>query len=328
MPAVPSIPFVRKTVLATTLMLLSVSSRAQNTFQSGWKTYKTGTLTKQYDYTFDFRDSVKLALLDSVSTFASTDSTVVVILESAPNAKPTRTVNYLNNNQKVVKSEYYIGETLMKVNQWRYDPLNRITYFSYSETSAPRHNYIRTYSYQVEKTAEGSLETERSTYNGRAEFTTEHYFNKKHEPLRDIRMNDVHHVEHIETFVYDKEGNLKERVIFFPEFRATKHFEVAHTDGKCEKNFPKGIDKVIPSYREVYLRHLIAKYKLALLDDNCPTLEYNFNNPGTDILITKEKEHHTRKISFITKYRLAPQDHPNVVVLPAKPVKDQKRAKK
>lgn len=308
------------------LLLVSAAGKAQSTFATGWKSYKTGTLTKEYDYTFDFRDSVKLTLLDSISTFASTDSAVVVILEQAPKAKPIRTVNYLNSIQQVVKTEYYIGETLMKTNLWRYDPLGRVTYFSYSETSAPRHNYIRTYSYQTQKTTEGTVEIERSTYNGRPEFTTEHYFNKKHEPIKNIRMNDIHQIEHIETYVYNHDGSLKERVVFFPEFRATKHFEAEHVDGKCIKNFSMGKDRVMPAYKEIYMRHLIARNKLAILNDNCPDLVYNFNNPGIDILIKKEKEHNTRKISYVTKERLAAQEH-NVVIIPVKEPKDKKQQK-
>ncbi|MGN6568433.1 MAG: hypothetical protein ACTHJ0_10795, partial [Flavipsychrobacter sp.] len=64
----------------------------------------------------------------------------------------------------------------------------------------------------------------------------------------------------------------------------------------------------------------------AILNDNCPDLVYNFNNPGIDILIKKEKEHNTRKISYITKERLAAQEH-NVVIIPVKEAKDKKQQK-
>ena len=334
LPYKKSIQAISGSFLAMMLVLLmSLHCGAQSTFQSGWKTYKTGTLAKQYDYSFDFGDSVRLAFLDSIATFASTDSSVTVSIENAPKSKPTRTVNYLNSKKQVVKCEYYVGDALYKVNLWHYDTFNRITYFSYAETKAPVHNYVRTYSYQAEKTAEGTLEIERSSYNGKPEFTTEHYFNKKHMPLKDIRMNDVHQIEHIETFKYDANGHLKERSIFFPEFGVTKHFEEKHADTKCIKNIPLGKEHVPPAARELYMKRLVARNKLAFLSDDCPDLEYTFSNGAIDIVVTKEKEHNRRKISFTTRERLAPQEIPYVPrplkeTKPAKETKQQKEIRK
>jgi len=299
----------KKYLLLLILFIFSSDIWAQATFKAGWTTYPTGWLTRQYTYNISVKDSIRLYMEDSTNIFASPDSLVVMIVNDYFLQKyTTKTIDYFNAHRQLMKSEDYTGENLQAVNEYRYDNKNRVVYHL-EENKETGKSYRKTYDYTSDKKTGDNTMLESSFLDGRIEFYTKTYYNKHGEKYKEMRLNDNNKdVVHVENFTYGENGRLKERTVYFPEWKVTKTFPEpkGSLPLKCFNTFPIGpTEKVNLNNRVYFMRKLIQKNITLLNDKDCPDFEYLFTNKANcSITLFPTKVNHGRKVIFSYKDKL------------------------
>ena len=124
-----------------------------------------------------------------------------------------------------------------------------------------------------------------------------------------MRYNDNNRdIVHIENFAYGENKRLKERSIYFPEWKVTKRFEESEGNYpvKCFAFLPVGIpDKVTMASRMLYLRKVLVKNKALFNDVECHEFEYKFiNRLNCDIVVHTTKVNNGKQVVIRIKERV------------------------
>jgi len=292
--------------------MLTAEAWAQPTFKAGWNTYTTGIITHEYTYSFTPNDSFRLYPTDSAIIYSATDSAAVVMV-SYPFREKTynKTINYFNAKKQVVKTEEYKGDNLLMVKEWRYDDKNRKNYY-FEDNKTSGKNYKKNYEYATDKKTGDLIITESAYYNGKIEFYTKSYYDKKNVKYKEVRLNDNNKdVIHIESYTYGENGKVKERSVFFPEFRVTKKFQESGADDapKCTKVTPLGTaERIYPPGKAIYLRNFLNKIQSMLSDPECSQFYYKYSNQVYDIVVCTTKVPNSRQVVF--RYKERPLQQP------------------
>jgi len=293
----------RKSVLFVMLLLCFVHAYSQGTFRCGWETYKTGVLIHEYAYLFNLKDSSKLVLQDSTRIFVSADSLVSMSMYSVPRDKSVyKTCYYFNAKKLIVKSEEYRDDELQVAREWKYDDKNR-KIFHLEDNKQTGNSFRKTYDYSVDKKKGETVVSESSYFNGKIEFYTKTYYSRDNVKLKEVRLNDNNKdIVHIESYTYGDNGKVKERSVFFPEWKVTKKFEEKEGNElpKCFKSLPVGTaEKVSLATRVPYIKKLIARNTSLFADKDCFDFEYKFSNYTTcDIVVTNTNVNGNKKVVF------------------------------
>lgn len=286
------------------LLFLAVTSGivAQPVFKAGWNTYKTGTITREYAYNFN-NDTAKLSFIDSTLILTSTDSLVTMTLHYPPRDKSVyKTVHYFNEKKQILKTEEYKDENMTMSYEWRYDAKNRKEYYV-EDNKVSGNNFRKTYDYFNDKKSGDNIVTETSYYNGRVEFYTKSYYDRKSVKYKEVRLNDNNKdVVHIETFYYGDNGKLKQRSVYFPEWKVTKKFDEkeGNMQPKCAKCLPVGTaEKILLPTKVAFIKRLLGRNKALLSDPECDQFEYIFKNfTNCEIIVSTTNVNNAKKVLF------------------------------
>jgi hypothetical protein len=278
--------------------------QAQSTFKAGWNTYPVGTVIHEYSYAVNVvADSIRLGLSDSSYTYTSPDSLVTMTVSHPLRDKSVyKTIHYFNSKKQIIKTEEYKDDNQQSLSEWKYDDKNR-KLCHVQENKVTGNSYRKTYDYAAEKKSGDFIVTENSYYNGRVEFFTKSYYNKSLVKYKEVRLNDNNKdVIHIETFSYGDNGKVKERSVYFPEWKVTKKFP--ENEGmmpeKCYRSLPPGIaDRPTLSSQLAYIKKVVAKNKAVLQDAQCSSFEYTFNYPPTcEVIVSPTRVNKNMKVVF------------------------------
>jgi len=287
------------------LLLLFTCSWGQATFKAGWNTYKTGMLIHEYTYSYIFKDSARLYYIDSTQIFVSPDSLATLTIEYPANY---RTATYLNTAKQVIKKDEYKGENLQVSSEWKYDAKGRKIFHS-EDNKLNGNVYKHNYDYSVDKATGYTVVQESSFFNGKAEFYTKDYYDKNHVKVKQVRLNDNNHdIVHVETYIYDKEGRLTERSVFFPEFQVTKKFPEIVDDNpiKCRRFIPIMQNETFTISTKVsFLKKFLTKNQVVILDKDCKDFDYKFTNGHTvDVEVSSTKTNNKKQVKLQLKQYL------------------------
>ena len=293
----------RETLLSLLLVVCCGLSSAQVTFKSGWNTYKTGLLTHEYTYAINTADSTKSVLTDSLDQFASADSLVVMTVHTPFQDKSIyKTTVFLNSRKNIIKKEDYKNEALQQVDEYRYDDKER-KLCMVEDNRQSGNNFKKLYDYTSDKKSGESVITETSYFNGRIEFYTKTYLDKRNVKLKEVRLNDNNKdVLHIETYVYGENGKVKERTVYFPEWKKTTKFveKEGYENSRCYKYLPVGTaEKITLLNRMGIIKRLLLRNQLLLNDKECPDYEYKFTNfTNCEIIVSNTGQAAVKKVVF------------------------------
>ncbi len=276
---------------------------AQPTFKAGWNTYQTAAIIHEYNYNYSNNDTSKLTPTDSVKILLSPDSLVTLTATFPTRDKSVyKKIHYFNEKKQVTRIEEYKDENLTLTKEWRYDDKNRKNYY-YEDNKVKGNNFRKTYDYASDKKTGDIIVTEVSQYNGRVEFYTKSYYNKKSVKYKEVRLNDNNKdVVHIETFYYGENGKLKERSVYFPEWKVTKKF--AEKEGNiplaCCKCLPVGTaEKITIAGRLSFIRRLLVRNMAFLSNSTCPDFEYTYKNfLNCEIIVSTTNNPAIMNVSF------------------------------
>ena len=297
-----------KQFIVTLLFIVFVSGAvAQPTFKCGWTSYKTSMIVHEFTYSYLFKDSIKFFLADSTCTFIAPDSQAMLKVDYPFHDNVTyKTASYYNEKKKLIKCENYKDNLVQVLKEFKYDDKGR----KIVETEDNKINikvYKKTFEYVTEKNNEQVIK-EISYYNGALEFYTRTYFNKENVKYKEIRLNDNNKdIVHEEKFFYNAAGRLKERSVFFPEWKVTKNFpEIGADDpAKCFKSEQLNIpDKPSVSSKITFLRKLLTKNRALLLDADCHDFSYRFYGSDCEVIISTTKTNNIKQVVFRYKERL------------------------
>ncbi len=289
------------------LLVQGLSLQAQSTFKCGWTTYKTAMIVHEYTYSYTYSDSFRLYLADSTKTFIAPDSaaTLTISYPFRDNNK-YQTANYYNARKRLAKTEEYKDNLVQVMKEYKYDDKNRKIY-QYEDNRLNSNNFKKTYDYSTDKNGD-FIVSEVSYFNGRVEFYTKTYYDKNNVRYKEIRLNDNNKdVVHVENFYYNAAGKLKERTVFFPEFKVTKKFQEPGGDVpvKCYKSQVVNIpEKVTLGTKISYLKKLLYKNNGALLDQDCHEFEYRFFSSDCEVIIGTTKVNNVKQVIFRYKERV------------------------
>jgi hypothetical protein len=264
-------------------------------------------IVHEYTYSYTYSDSFRLYLADSTKTFIAPDSTATLTI-SYPFRDNNRyqTANYYNAKRKLVKTEEYKDNLVQVMKEYKYDDKNRKIY-QYEDNRLNSNNFKKTFDYSTDKSGDFII-SEVSYFNGRIEFYTKTYFDKNNVRYKEIRLNDNNKdVVHVENFYYNAAGKLRERTVFFPEFKVTKKFQEPGGDlpAKCFKSQVVNVpEKVTLGTKVSYLKKLLYKNNAALLDHDCNEFEYRFFSADCEVIISTTKVNNIKQVVFRYKERM------------------------
>lgn len=305
-----TIKFENTAIVLLLVLLTSGDAPSQATFKAGFKTYNVAMVIHEYTYSFNAADSARLTPLDSAQTLIASDSAATMAESFNKRERATyKTVHYFNPKRQLVKKEDYKGENLQEVNEWTYDEKNRKATHN-RESRINNNRYRKQYDYSQDKKTGESVVTESSYFNNRIEFYTRQYFDKNNVLQKEVRMNDNNKdVIHVETFTYGENGKVKERSVYFPEFRITKKYqEPAGTiPGKCFALLPAGTaEKANPATRINYIKRVMHRNATLINDAGCTDFEFTFsNNLNCAVTVTPGTKPGTKTVKYRYKERLA-----------------------
>jgi hypothetical protein len=295
-----------KRVFCTLLLVLGcVAGWCQATFKAGWNTYQTGTFTREYTYNFN-NDTAKLSAGDSAQIYATKDSSVIMTLHYPARDKSVyKTINYYNPKKQILKTEEYKDDNMTMSYEWRYDDKNRKNYY-FEDNKVSGRNFRKTYDYATDKKNGDLVVTECFYDDGRIEFYTKAYYDKKGVKYKEVRLNDNNKdVVHIESYIYTPDGKLKERSVYFPEWKVTRKFE--EKDGsmppKCARCLPVGTaEKILLTTRVAFIKKLLGRNYALLSDPDCGQYEYTFKNfTNCEIIVATTNVNNMKRVTF--RYR-------------------------
>ncbi len=287
---------------------MATTAQAQRTFKAGWNTYTASLIIHEYTYSCTIDDSVRLFMSDSAQIMCTADSSVVLCANTRLRDNVTnKTIHYFNGQKKCTKTEDYKGENLIMVREWRYDEKGR-KIGSVEDNKTSGKSYKRNYEYATDKKTGDQVVTEVQYYNGRIEFYTKSYYDKKGVKYKEVRLNDNNKdVIHIESYAYAQNGKVKERTVYFPEFKVTKKFQEDAPDDlpKCAKRSPLDpASRVYLPGKTIYLRNFLHKIQSQMSDPECSQFEYRYFNNWQDITVCTVKPNNSKQIILRCKERL------------------------
>jgi hypothetical protein len=280
----------------------------QPVFKVGWNTYKTGIVVYEYTYNLTNTDSIRMSLADSTQTFSTSDSLVTLTVHYSPREKTLfKTANFYNSKKQLVKTEEYKDDNLLLSKEWRYDEQNRKNFY-YEDNKTKGVNYRKTYEYSGDKKTGEVIASECSYYNGKIEFYTKSYFNKSNVKYKEVRLNDNNKdVVHIESYTYGGNGRVKERSVYFPEWKVTRKFEEheGSEPAKCYQTIPlPASERVMLNARMIFLKKLIAKNQAMIYDKDCSDFEYKFSKVNCEVAVYPTKVNKGRAVVFKLRERI------------------------
>ncbi len=284
------------------LFITSIAAIAQ-------PTYKTGMIIHQYTYRYTYTDSTVLTLIDTSQILATADSLVTVCIHTPMREKCIyKTANFLNVKKQVIKTEEYKDEGLQSNKEWRYDDKNR-KYQHTEENKLTGNVYKKNYDYSPDKKSGDMVVTESSYYNGKIEFYTKSYYDKQAVKYKEVRLNDNNKdIIHVESYSYGENGKVRERSVFFPEFKVTKKFQERDGDlpAKCFKTLPVGtLEKPSINGRIPYIKRVLVKNQAIVYDKECENFEYKFTNGSNcEMVVSTTKTPNVWQLVYRFKERL------------------------
>lgn len=271
-------------LLSSVLYVASPHATAQTatTFKAGWKTYDAATLIQDYTYSYVPTDSLELVVKDSALTYITADSSVVMTeyYKKKENAF-YKDVSYFTTKKQLARTELYKDDYLIESNEWKYDDKNR-KLLHLRTNNLNKNTYKKTYDYSTDKKTGETVVMECAYFNGKIEFYTQQYFDKHDVLNKEVRLNDnKKDVVHVETYTYGENGKVKERSVYFPQFKVTKKFAepAGAVPAKCYCIKPAGIAiRATLANRNDYVKKVLIRNKVQLSDTTCPDFEYTFTN--------------------------------------------------
>ncbi len=295
-----------KILFVILLLTFHYNLQAQSTFKGGWNTYQTATLIHQYTYAYAANDTSKLTMTDSAMIFISPDSLVTLTVTFPMRDRSIyKKVQYFNESKLIARTEEYKDDNLMVMNEWKYDDKRRKTYH-FEDNKVNGNTYRKTCDYTTDKKTGEVVASECSYFNGRIEFYTKEYFNKKNVKYKEVRLNDNNRdVVHVENFYYAENGKLKERSVYFPEWKVTKKFEEksGNVAPECFRALPVGTaEKITIAGKVPFIKRLIARNQFLFTNPECPIYEFTFRNFLNCEVIVKSDGHAVNR-TVVFKYK-------------------------
>lgn len=297
-----------KSIAAALILLCGhICACAQATFKCGWTTYKTATIIHEYTYRYIYTDSFKLYLVDSAKTFVAPDSAATLTVSNPyVDKSKNQLANYFNAKKKVIKTEEYKDNLLQCAKEFKYDDKNR-KILQTEDNRLTNGSYKKTYEYNTEKNGDFVI-TEVSYYNGRVEFYTKTYYDKNNVKYKEVRLNDNNKdIVHVENFYYNAAGKLRERSVYFPEFKVTKKFPESGGDVPAKCFRVQGLnasDKPSLHTRVSFLKRVLNGYKANLFDADCTEFEYKLYSQDCEVIISTTKVNNVKQVVFRYKEKM------------------------
>ncbi|MCW3121041.1 MAG: hypothetical protein JWQ38_533 [Flavipsychrobacter sp.] len=299
----------KKLFFTCSLLVIAFNVIAQPTFKVGWNTYKTGLIIRQFTYRYTYTDSTILTLIDTATILATADSLTCVTMHVPMRERSLyKSASYLNPKKQPTRTEEYKDEALLSCKDYRYDDKTRKIQLV-EENKVTGNTYKKNYDYSPDKKTNDIVVTESAYYNGKIEFYTKSYYDKKSVKYKEVRLNDNNKdVIHIESYTYGDNGKVKERSVFFPEFKVTKHFNEHEGElpAKCFRTMPLGtLEKPGIGNRISFIKKVLMKNQAIIYDKDCDNFEYRFTNNSTcEVVVSTTKTPNVWQVVYRFKERL------------------------
>ena len=265
-----------------------------------------GTVVRQYLYEINYRDSFKLALIDSQITEIARDSSEVTQINfPIGSVKVIKVVSNYSPKKKILRRADYDGNNLIRESVWGYNESigEKISFQEFDKTNNSEKK--ETYENSRDK-INGDLITQVTVYkNGKVEYYTREFYDKNSRKYKEVRLNDnKKDIMHTESFFYGENGKLVRRSIYFNEFKVTKDFKESENTSpiKCFKNFPLVLtERIVPANKVNFLKSFLGKNKELILDKDCSDFEYNFKVFNTELQVRSSSKNKTKQVMLSLK---------------------------
>ncbi len=299
----------KKIIALLVLVTITQHLYAQPTFKAGWNNYQTGYIIRDFIYTATYADSFRLFLTDSAVTFATPDSMVTETLNYRLHDNAVyKVINYFTIKKQLAKCEEYKDDNLQQVSEWKYDDKGRKTYYL-DDNKVSGNSNKNNYDYTTDKKTGETIATESNYFNGKIRFYTKSYYDKNNVKTKEVRLNDNNKdIIHVESYVYGDNGRVKERSVYFPEFKVTKKYEEREglVPATCFRVMPMGVSEKINIHTRVsFMKKLLNAKSALIFDKACDDFEYRFQSGSyCEITVASTKVNNTKRVIFRYKEKV------------------------
>ncbi|NCX95409.1 MAG: hypothetical protein EBX41_03175 [Chitinophagia bacterium] len=254
----------------------------------------------KYSYNFSLDDTNRLALTDSAKFFIAPDSQAVLKITYPHFDHNIFKLAEYYTKSMLTKVEEYVNNDIQQEFEYKYDNAQR-KISAIEENHITKAHYKKTYEYGKDKPSGDSLITETSYYNNKVEFYTKMYYNKSKQKYKEVRLNDNNkEIVHTETFNYNEKGRLKERVVYFPQFKVTKNFaeDGSLPDNCFTTNLLPTTDPILRQNRVEKLKRFLSTHKFLFNNPVCSSCRYFYGNNTTKIIIKSSQYPNTFQVTL------------------------------
>lgn len=252
------------------------------------------SVSRLYNFHYKVTDSIHLIFTDSITTFSNPDKTILKeIYHGLDDKKPSITINFyrLNGQDSIVK--YFTGGELNRIYISKYDSLNRIT--DYGWTEKPFYNdtlWGLTYKYRDSSTITGNMLIQDSyvRYSLKDEKEFQYmvlfYFDKKNRLIKEIRQG-VWQDPRANIFNYscNPTDSLTSRKVEIEGIVDNISYSKINDNSLCDKE--NSLDYFIPNFQNINLKikSLIKENPELLNVHNCEQFHYVYSSSNKEIKI-------------------------------------------
>jgi hypothetical protein len=270
-----------KPLLIILSTILSIHAVGQSTFVVDGLSVKVGSVTCKYQFGVDFRDTLKLILMDSVITYSNPEKTIIKTEEYSVNRDvPSVRIEYLTNDGKDSIVELFRGDVLNSVFTFDYDSLGRRSRFSLNNLKESSSGFESIYNYKDSLISTGKISIQTIETNSAYRYRVYTEFDSNGRKINEYHgdsMNDPF-AEKI-SYLYDELDELVGEVLLSSEegidtlwYNQPRKIDLCNNEFKLDY-ISRDLNKM-----KTKLRELVSKHETVIKSGDCPAHSYLYKS--------------------------------------------------
>lgn len=286
----------------------------QSFFEADDKKIKTGTISRIYNFSYSFGDTLTIFFDDSILQYSNTNQTIVKKISYSnynEKSKPSTQIEYLGINGRDSISKHYNDGKPSKIYQTRYDNIGRIIYYGMKDLNADStsdHSFELFYEYRDSSISTGKIEIQTIFVDDafgdkRYHFRVLNEYDNKNRKVKEVRESEANDpMAQITIYTYNNKDSLISEKVDGVE---TLSAQEKHINTKC--NIESEYSFVATDYNSIQqlIYQLLIENKKLLTNNQCENyfLTLISYNKQTRLTIEKRQPYWCggRKVVFITK---------------------------
>ena len=270
-----------KPLLIILSTILSIHAVGQSTFIVDGRSVEVGSVTCKYQFGVDFRDTLKLILMDSVITYSNPEKTIIKTEEySVYKKEPLVRIAYMTIDRKDSIVELYHDGALSSIYSRTYDSLGRVSSYTLKSPIEGHNEFDIHYSYEDSLISSGKITIQSVDRIGGDGFRIYHEYDnigRKIKETRGTSLNDPSAQSF--TYLYNDANELVGDVQYeWESGRDTTWYNQPRKIDLCNNEFKLDYISRDLNKMKKKLRELVSKHETVIKSGDCPNHNYLYKS--------------------------------------------------